>query len=143
LNHQGTKGTKNNKMTFESIDPELDKAASEVVDASLKIHRTFGSGLLESAYEACLVHELKKRGLKVESQVPVPLIYEGVKLDIGFRIDLLVQGLLIVELKAVEELLPIHEAQVLTYLKVTGKRLGLLINFNVSLIKDGIQRVIL
>src|SRR2546427_562930 len=98
-------------MEFKNIDPETDKIASQVVDAAYKIHHAFGPGLLESAYEACLVHELKKRGLKVESQVSVPLTYEDVKLDVGFRIDLLVQEQLIVELKAVEALLPIHEAQ--------------------------------
>ena len=126
---------------FEKIDPEMDGIATQVVDAAYKVHKTFGPGLLESAYEACLVHELRSRGLKVETQVAVPLVYEGVKIDAGFRIDLLVQGRLVVELKAVEALLPIHEAQIMTYLKVTKNRLGLLINFNVPLIKKGIQRV--
>ena len=140
MNHKGTKDIVNH---FERIDPETEKMAGEVVDAAYKIHRTFGPGLLESAYEACMVFEVKKRGFKAESQVPVPLIYEGIKLDVGFRIDLLVEVKLIVELKAVEALLPIHEAQVITYLKVTQRRLGLLLNFNVPLIKDGIQRVIL
>ncbi len=144
MNHQDTKGTKKDeRMSFEDVDKELDETASQVVDAVFKIHKTFGPGLLESAYEACLIHELKKRGLKVESQVAVPLVYDGVKIDVGFRIDLLVGQRLIVELKAVEAILPIHEAQVLTYLKVTENRLGLLVNFNVPLIKKGIQRVIL
>jgi GxxExxY protein len=143
VNHEGTKGTKNGKMNFEKIEPELEKIATEVVDAAYKIHRLFGPGLLESAYEACLIRELRKRGVRVDSQVEIPLIYEGEKIDVGFRIDLLVEGQLIVELKAIETLLPIHEAQILTYLKVTHRRLGLLINFNATLIKDGIQRVIL
>jgi GxxExxY protein len=128
---------------FKKVDLEVEEAAKEVVDAAYKIHKTFGPGLLESAYEACLLHELKKKGLKVETQLVVPLVYDGTKIDVGFRLDLLVRGRLIVELKAVESLLPIHEAQVLTYLKITNNRLGLLINFNVPLIKDGIQRVIL
>ncbi len=143
MNHKGTKGTKEDMKHFERIDPETERTAGQVVDAAFKIHRIFGPGLLESAYQACLAYELRKRGLKVEVEIPVPLVYEEVKLDVGFRIDLFVEGKLIVELKAVEALLPIHEAQVITYLKVTKQRLGLLINFNEPLIKDGIQRVIL
>ena len=143
MNHQGTKGTKKDKMDFDSVDEQLDGIASQVVDSAFKIHKNFGPGLLESAYEACLIQELKKRGAKVESQVAVPMVYEGVKIDVGFRVDLLVEDRLVVELKAVETLLPIHEAQVLTYLKVTGNRLGLLINFNAPLIKKGIKRIIL
>lgn len=143
MNHQDTKGTKKDKMDFDSVDEQLDGIASQVVDSAFKIHKNFGAGLLESAYEACLIHELKKRGLKVESQVPVPIVYEGVDIEVGFRIDLLIENRLIVELKAVEAILPIHEAQILTYLKVTGNRLGLLINFNVPLIKKGIKRIIL
>jgi GxxExxY protein len=143
LNHEGTKGTKNGKMGFEKIEPELERSATAVVDATYKIHKHFGPGLLENAYEACLVRELLKRDLKVERQVEVPLMYEGEKVEVGFRIDLLVQDCLIVELKATESLLPIHEAQIITYLKITNRRLGLLINFNVPLIKNGIKRVVL
>ena len=143
MNHEDTKGTKNGMEAFKKVDPEVEKTAEQVVDAAYKIHKTFGPGLLESASEACLLYELKKRGLKAETQVVVPLIYDGEKIDAGFRLDLLVQDRLIIELKAVESLLPIHEAQVLTYLKITNNRLGLLINFNVPLIKNGIQRVIL
>ncbi|HTC19887.1 MAG TPA: GxxExxY protein [bacterium] len=143
MNHQDTKDTKNGKMKFENIDPELDKIAAGVVDAAYKIHRHFGPGLLESAYEACLFREMQKRGFEVERQVEVPLIYDNEKIEIGFRIDLLVQDRLIVELKAVESLQPIHEAQVLTYLRIMNQRLGLLINFNVPLIKNGIKRIIL
>jgi GxxExxY protein len=130
-------------MNYENINSELDKIASDVVDAAYKVHKAFGPGLLENAYEICLVHELKKRNLKVDRQVSVPLIYDGETIDAVFRIDLLVQNQLIVEIKAVERTLPLHEAQILTYLKITGHRLGLLINFNVPLIKDGIKRIVL
>jgi len=130
-------------VSFEKIDPEVEQIASEVVDAAYKIHKHFGPGLLESAYEACLAHELKKRNLKVERQVAVPLVYEGEVIDAAFRVDLLVQDKLVVELKAVEKVLPIHEAQVITYLKIMAQRLGLLINFNAYLIKDGIKRIVL
>ena len=143
MNHQDTKGTKYNKDSFEKISADLDRIATQVVDAAYKIHRQFGPGLLESAYEVCMIHELKKRGLKVESQVMVPLEYEGERIDAGFRLDLLVQGRLIVELKAVENILPVHKAQVITYLKVLKERLALLINFNVPLIKTGIKRIAL
>ncbi len=97
---------------------------------------------MESAYEGCLVHELRKRGLKVAAQVELPVVYEGVFIDVGYRIDLLVEDALIVELKAVDKLAPIHEAQLLTYLKLTSKKLGLLINFNVLHLKDGIKRMV-
>ena len=130
-------------MSFEPIDPQLDRLATEVVDAAYKVHKTFGPGLLETAYEMCLVLEMRKRGLKVERQVAIPLVYEGETVEAAFRIDLLIEDQLVVELKAVEKLLPLHEAQTMTYLKITNRRLGLLINFNVPLIKDGIKRVIL
>jgi GxxExxY protein len=107
------------------------------------MHSVLGPGLLESVYEVCLAHELSKREIVVARQVSLPVIYDGIRLDADLRLDLLVDGRLIIELKTVEQLLPIHSAQVLTYLKVTGHRLGLLINFNVPLIKDGIKRVIL
>jgi GxxExxY protein len=143
LNHQDTKGTKKSVLEFEKVEEGIDRIATQVVDAAYKIHRKFGPGLLESAYEACLIHELRKRRLKIESQVAVPLDYEGERVDVGFRIDLLVEGRLIVELKAVEAILPVHKAQVITYLKIKKERLGLLINFNVPLIKKGIQRIVL
>ncbi|MGE9292013.1 MAG: GxxExxY protein [Puniceicoccales bacterium] len=107
------------------------------------MHSTLGPGLLESVYEACLIHELRKRDLRVEFQVAIPVIYEGIKLDAGLRLDLWVERQVIVELKAVENILPVHKAQMLTYLKLTGCQLGLIINFNTPLIKHGIQRVIL
>jgi GxxExxY protein len=120
---------------------KLEAVAKAVVDAAFRVHTTLGPGLLESVYEACLVHELHRRGVGVAAQVSIE--YDGLKLDGGLRLDLVVDGQLIVELKAVEALLPIHMAQMLTYLKLSRRHLGLLINFNVPLIKDGIRRVIL
>lgn len=112
-----------------------------VFDCALKVHRALGPGLLESAYEECLYYELKKSGLDVVKQKPLPLVYEEVKLDIGYRIDLIVENKLILEIKSVETLNDVHFAQLLTYLKLTDCRLGLLINFNVVLIKNGIKRI--
>jgi len=116
--------------------------SSIIVDSALKIHRKLGPGLLESAYKECLKHELTNRGLKVETEKPRPIIYEGLKLDHGYRIDLLVEDRVVVELKAVEALNDAHMAQILTYMKLGGYELGLLINFHVRLIKDGIKRFI-
>ncbi len=113
-----------------------------VFDAALKVHKALGPGLLESAYEACLFHELKKTGLKVEKQKSLPLIYEEVKLEAGYRIDIIIENKFIIEIKAVEALNDVHLAQLLTYLKLSDCKLGMLINFNVSLIKNGIKRVI-
>ncbi|WP_367870704.1 GxxExxY protein [Luteolibacter sp. Populi] len=120
-----------------------DLIAKEVVDAAFKIHSALGPGLLESAYEACLAHELTKRGYQVERQKPQPIIYDGLQIEVGYRLDILVDGEVILELKAVEQLLPIHHAQLMTYLKLSGKTLGLLINFNVPMIKLGIKRIAL
>lgn len=116
--------------------------ARQIVDAGLKVHRALGPGLLESAYEACLTHELARRGLNVRRQVPQPLEYEGLRLDAGYRLDLVVDDLVIVEVKAVEALSRLHEAQLITYLKLSGLRLGLLINFNVALFKEGVRRLL-
>ena len=116
--------------------------ATLIVDAAFKIHKTLGPGLLESVYQSILAHELQKRGLRVNQQVGVPVHYEGIKLEVGYRIDLLVAGKVIIEVKSVEQLAPIHKKQLLTYLRLMNLRLGLLINFNVELIKDGIQRVV-
>jgi GxxExxY protein len=137
MNHQDTRTPR------PEIPPEIDGMARQVVDAAFAVHKTLGPGLLESVYEICLAHELGKRNLAIERQVALPVNYDGVRLDAGFRIDLVVNRCLIVELKTVEELLPIHQAQTLTYLKLSGKRLALLINFNVPLIKDGIRRIVL
>ena len=119
-----------------------NEIAKIVFELSLKIHKTLGPGLLESAYEECLFYELEKAGLKVEKQKPLPLIYEEVKMPIGYRVDLFIENKLVVEIKSVETLNEVHLAQTLTYLKLSDCRLGLLINFNVSLIKNGVKRVI-
>ena len=116
--------------------------ATKVIGAAITIHKSLGPGLLESAYKECLYYELVKGSLFVEKEKPLPLVYEEVKLDCGYRLDLVVENKLIVEIKAVEALNDIHLAQVLTYLKVSGCKLGLLINFNVIKVKDGIRRII-
>jgi GxxExxY protein len=113
-----------------------------VFDCALKVHQNLGPGLLESAYEECLFYELMKTGLLVEKQKPLPLTYEDVRLEVGYRIDIMVENKFIIEIKAVDNLNDVHLAQVLTYLKLSGCKLGMLINFNVSLIKNGIRRVI-
>ena len=113
-----------------------------VFDCALKVHKSLGPGLLESAYEECLYYELRKTGLEVKKQKPLPLIYEDVKLEIGYRVDLIVENKVIIEIKAVEALNDIHLAQILTYLKLSDCKLGMLINFNVTLIKNGIKRVV-
>ena len=129
--------------TATSLSAETESVASGAIECAFRVHRQLGPGLLESVYEACLLHELKKSGLRFESQRILPVIYDGLKLDAGLRLDVVVQGQVILELKAVETLLPVHQAQVLTYLKLTGFRLGLLINFNTVLLKDGVRRVVL
>ncbi|BAY62297.1 hypothetical protein NIES22_23700 [Calothrix brevissima NIES-22] len=116
--------------------------AKEVVDAAYKVHTTLGPGLLESVYQAAMAYELRKRGLQVEVEQPIPVIYEGVHLEVGFRADLIVEDKVIVELKSVETVHPIHKKQLLTHLRLAKKRLGLLINFGALLIKDGISRVV-
>ncbi|MBQ0909156.1 GxxExxY protein [Flavobacterium sp. F-328] len=119
-----------------------DELSKIVFDCALKVHKRLGPGLLESSYEACLFYELNKLGLNVVKQKPLPLVYEEVKLDIGCRIDIIVEDKLILEIKSVDALNDIHFAQLLTYLKLTNCKLGLLINFNVVLIKDGIKRIV-
>jgi len=128
---------------FEPLPPDVEHLAKIAVDAAYKVHSSLGPGLLESVYETCLAHELRQRGIATETQVAIPIVYDGIRLEAGLRIDLLVDRQLILEIKAVEEMNRIFKAQVLTYLKLTGLRLGLLINFNVTLIKNGIERVIL
>jgi GxxExxY protein len=113
-----------------------------IIDVAMHIHRTLGPGLLESVYEAILKYELEKRGLKVERQVPVPVNWETVHLDIGFRADLIVEGLVVVELKSVEKIVSVYKKQLLTYLRLTNLRLGLILNFGAELMKDGIARVV-
>jgi len=119
-----------------------NEVAKEIVDAAYKIHTTLGPGLLESVYQAVLEYELRQRGLRVEADQPIPVVYEGVHLEVGFRADLIVENKVIVELKSVEAVHPVHQKQLLTYLRVANKRLGLLINFGAFLIKDGISRVV-
>jgi GxxExxY protein len=121
---------------------EIEQIATAIVDAAVKVHRTLGPGLLESAYQHCLAHELRQRGMRVECEVMQPIQYDGIQVDAGYRLDMLVEGCLVIENKAVEELLPIHEAQLLTYLKLRDCRLGFLLNWNVRLMKDGIRRMV-
>jgi GxxExxY protein len=115
----------------------------EIIGAAIEVHKQLGPGLLESAYEVCLAHELRVRKLNVERQVPVPVVYKDNKLECGYRIDLLVEGRIVVELKSVDGLAPVHEAILLTYMRLSDRKLGLLINFNVAALKDGIRRFIL
>ena len=120
---------------------ELNAISETIIGSAIEVHRALGPGLLESAYEACLIHELTRSGLKVEHQKPVTLLYKGTTIDCAYRLDLLVEDSVIVELKAIDTILPVHKAQLLSYLKLTGLKLGLLINFNVELLKHGIQRI--
>jgi GxxExxY protein len=119
-----------------------NELAKVIVDCAYKVHTTLGPGLLESVYEAALAYELGKRGLQVERQKPLPVVYENVRLEEGFRADLVVSGMVIVELKSVEEVAPVHKKQLLTYLRLADRRLGLLINFGAAKIRDGISRIV-
>ena len=121
---------------------ELNYISGKIIGCAIKVHRTLGPGLLERTYEICLIHELRKEGLKIKSQVALPIKYDGIQLDAGYKLDVLVEDEVILELKSVEKLLAIHEAQLLTYLKLANKKLGLLINFNVQVLKNGIKRKI-
>ena len=122
---------------------EINQITHEILDSAYKVHTALGPGLLESAYQACLVYELRKKGLKVEVEKPLPLIYEEVKLDCGYRIDILVEDKVVIELKTVEAFTDVHTAQVLTYLKLSGNKVGLLLNFYTKSLKNGIKRLIL
>ena len=130
-------------MSFAPTTQREERVASAVVDAAFAVHKTLGSGLLENVYEVCFCHELGRRGLAYARQVVVPIVYDDITFDEGLRLDVLVEDVIICELKAVETMHPVFTAQLLTYLNLTEKRLGFLINFNVSLIKHGIRRVIL
>lgn len=121
--------------------PDLNIISGQIVDAAIHVHSRLGPGLLESVYETVLAYELQKRGLTVERQVPVPIAYESLRFEEGFRADLIVEKSILIELKSVEALAPVHSKQVLTYLRLLDCRLGLLINFNVPLLKDGIKRI--
>ena len=120
----------------------INDVTGAVVDAALKVHSVLGPGLLESAYEACLAYELRKRGREVTMQFELPVMYDEIRIDLGYRVDLLVEGSVVVELKTVSKLLPVHEAQLLSYLKLGDFRAGLLINFHAGRLKDGIKRMV-
>jgi GxxExxY protein len=120
-----------------------DEHSNKIIGSAIKVHRILGSGLLESVYEECLAHELTAARLLYERQKPIPVLYDGIQMECGFRLDLLVERLVVVELKTVEYFSPIHTAQMITYLKLTGCRLGILINFHVFRLKNGIKRVVL
>ncbi len=122
---------------------ELNRISEGVLGAAIEVHRTLGPGLLESSYELCLAHELEERGWSIVRQQALPLVYKKIRLEAGYRIDLMVEGKVVVEVKAVDALAPVHTAQVLTYLKLTGCQLGLLLNFNEAVLKKGIRRVVL
>jgi len=119
-----------------------NEVAKHIVDVAFKIHTRFGPGLLESVYETIMSYELKKRGLQVNRQQPIPVVYESIRMNIGFRADLIVENRVVVEIKSIDAIAPVHKKQLLTYLRLTDKKLGLLINFYVDLIKDGITRVV-
>jgi len=119
-----------------------NQVSGEIIDSCIKIHKQLGPGLLESVYETVLAYELRSRGLQVAIQVPIPVLYEGINLEVGFCCDMLVNDLVIVELKSIETVLPVHKKQLLTYLRLAGKHIGLLINFNNELMKDGILRIV-
>ncbi len=121
---------------------EIENIASKIVAAAMKVHTALGPGLLESAYQKCLQYELQKEGLSVECEVALPVVYDKLKIDAGYRIDMMVEGVVIIENKTVEKLLPIHEAQLLTYLKMRNCKLGFLLNWNVPRMKDGIKRMV-
>jgi len=121
---------------------DLNHITGEIIGAAIEVHRALGPGLLESAYESCLAHELGLRGLAVERQKPIPIVYKGLALQCGYRLDLLIAQTVVVEVKAVERLLPLHEAQILSYLKLAHYPVGLLINFDVKVLRDGIKRFV-
>jgi len=121
----------------------VNQATEAIIGAAIEVHKHLGPGLLESAYEECLCHELHLRNIPFQRQVPLPVVYKGAKLDCGYRIDLLVKGEVVVELKAIEGVLPIHEAQTLTYMRLGGWKVGLIINFNVPIVVKGIKRLVL
>lgn len=129
-------------MFQETLEQQkINQITEKIIGCAISVHRFLGPGLLESAYEECLCYELTQANLKFERQVPLPVIYKDVKLDCGYRMDVVVEDLIIVEIKAVERILPVHEAQLLSYLKLHNKKLGLLLNFHVSVLKNGMKRI--
>jgi GxxExxY protein len=137
MNLQGSKAPR------KEIPKELDLIGKAIVDATFKVHVARGPGLMENVYEICLAHEIRKRGIAVDRQIVLPVLYDGIAMEAGMRFDLLVDGKIIVEVKAVEQIVPVHKAQILTYLKLTHRRLGYLINFNEHVIREGIHRLVL
>jgi GxxExxY protein len=129
------------RRRIEPIPDKVNQLSGIIVDSALTVHRKLGPGLLERIYEQCLIQELTLRCIKIESQVILPIEYKGLRIDEALRIDILVEDVVVIEIKAVETILPVHEAQLLTYLRLSNKRLGLLINFNSPMIKDGIKRI--
>ena len=121
---------------------EMNVRSGQIIDAGMRVHSALGPGLLESAYEACLTYELRKRGLRVDTQVALPVVYDGQRIDVGYRLDLLVQSAIVVEVKAVAKLLPVFDAQLLSYLRLGNYQLGLLMNFHSPRLKDGIKRIV-
>ena len=136
-----TEGTQSNTVTLKNM--EINTITHEILDSAYKVHSALGPGLLESAYQACLAYELKKKGLKIEVEKALPLIYEEVHLETGYRIDILVENKVVIELKTVEAFTDVHTAQVLTYLKLSKSKVGLLLNFHTKSLKNGIKRLIL
>lgn len=135
MNHRDTEAPRKEK-------DDKDPLTSKVIGIAIEIHRALGPGLLESAYEACLCHDLREAGFVINNQVPLPVVYKDVRLDCGYRLDIVVNNELILELKAIDKILPIHEAQLLTYLKLTGIKKGLILNFNTPVLKNGIKRLV-
>ena len=135
--------TRSPKRVFEPIPPEVEKVGKAVLDAAFKVHTTLGPGLLESVYETTLAYEIRKGGLSVETQVTMPIVYDNTRLESGLRLDMLIEKCVIVELKSVEKMNPVYEAQLMTYLRLSNVRLGFLINFNVPRLKEGIKRMVI
>jgi GxxExxY protein len=138
--HRGHGGFIEGFLVGNSVD--LNALTEKIIGCAIKVHRVLGPGLLESAYEVCLAHELEKAGLSLERQIALPVVYDGIRLDAGYQLDIVVEDEVILELKAVEQLMPIHEAQLLTYLRLKNRKIGLLLNFNVTLLKNGIKRIV-
>jgi len=130
-------------IIYKPIPPEVELVGEKMLDAAFKVHTNLGPGLLESVYEACLAYEIRKNGMAVETQVALPVIYDGVQVEAGIRIDMLVEKCVIVELKSVDNMIPVFEAQLLTYLKLANYRLGYLINFNVAHLRNGFKRMVI
>jgi GxxExxY protein len=129
-------------MDSKSPAVDIEEIAREIVDSAIKVHRELGPGLLESAYQQCLAYELRKRGLQVDCEVSLPISYDGVEIDVGYRVDMIVQDSIIIENKTVDQIAPIHQAQLFTYLKLHNLHLGFLLNWNVKLMKFGIKRIV-